>query len=87
MTVEVIGIDHLYVTVRDLEASEKFYDRTMEILGFRKKRGNIGGDLTSTTTIGTTVIRSDRLRKAPRITTPTHPVSITSVSGLWTRPL
>ncbi len=44
MAVEVIGIDHVYVTVRDLEASEKFYDRAMEVLGFRKKRGNIGGD-------------------------------------------
>jgi hypothetical protein len=26
MTVEVIGIDHVYVTVRDQETSEGFYD-------------------------------------------------------------
>lgn len=44
MTVEVIGIDHVYVTVRDLENSEEFYDRAMGVLGFRKRRGTIGGD-------------------------------------------
>ena len=44
MTVEVIGIDHVYVTVRDLRSSEEFYDRVMGVLGFRKRRGNIGGD-------------------------------------------
>ena len=42
--VEVIGIDHVYVTVRDLGASEGFYDRAMGVLGFRKRRGTIGGD-------------------------------------------
>ncbi len=44
MTVEVIGIDHVYVTVRDPEGSEGFYDRVMGVLGFRKRRGTIGGD-------------------------------------------
>lgn len=44
MTVEVIGIDHIYVTVNDLEGSEGFYDRVMGVLGFRKRRGTIGGD-------------------------------------------
>ncbi|MEW6635470.1 MAG: hypothetical protein AB1425_01500 [Actinomycetota bacterium] len=44
MTIEVIGIDHVYVTVRDLRRSEAFYDRVMPVLGFRKRRGNIGGD-------------------------------------------
>lgn len=34
---EVIGIDHLYITVSQLERSEAFYDVVMEILGFRKK--------------------------------------------------
>ena len=33
---EVIGIDHIYVTVSDLERSERFYDAAMSILGFRK---------------------------------------------------
>jgi catechol 2,3-dioxygenase-like lactoylglutathione lyase family enzyme len=33
---EVIGIDHIYVTVSDLERSERFYDIAMDILGFRK---------------------------------------------------
>ncbi|MBA2712708.1 MAG: VOC family protein [Rubrobacteraceae bacterium] len=44
MTVEVIGIDHIYVTVDDLEGSERYYDRVMGVLGFRKRRGAIGGD-------------------------------------------
>lgn len=44
MRVEVIGIDHVYVTVRDLRRSEVFYDRVMGVLGFRKGQGDIGGD-------------------------------------------
>ena len=43
--VEVIGIDHIYVTVSDLDASERFYDLVMiQTLAFRKKRFRIGGD-------------------------------------------
>jgi glyoxylase I family protein len=42
---EVIGIDHIYVTVSDLEASEQFYDRVLiETLGFRKNKFSIAGD-------------------------------------------
>ena len=44
MTVEVIGVDHIFVTVRDLRRSEEFYDRVMAILGFRKGEGTIGSD-------------------------------------------
>ena len=44
MPVEVIGIDHVYVTVRDLARSEAFYDRVMRVLGFRKLAAPIGGD-------------------------------------------
>ncbi len=36
MTVEVIGVDHTFVSVGDLGRSEEFYDRVMAILGFRK---------------------------------------------------
>ncbi len=36
--------NHIYVTVRDLRRSEGFYDRVMPVLGFRKRRGEIGGD-------------------------------------------
>ena len=36
MTIEIIGLDHIYVAVSDLSRSEKFYDRVMGILGFRK---------------------------------------------------
>lgn len=42
MSVEVIGIDHVYVTVRDLRRSEIFYDCVMGVLGFRKGWGKIG---------------------------------------------
>lgn len=42
---EVIGIDHIYVAVSDLEVSERFYDRVMvETLGFRKNAFSLGGD-------------------------------------------
>ena len=42
---EVIGIDHIYVTVSDLEASEQFYDRVMiEVLAFRKNKFRVAGD-------------------------------------------
>ena len=36
MNIEVIGIDHLYVSVTDLACSETFYDRIMPVLGFLK---------------------------------------------------
>ncbi|HWR87313.1 MAG TPA: VOC family protein [Acidiferrobacterales bacterium] len=39
---EIIGIDHIYITVSDMERSEKFYDVVMEILGFRKSPFRIG---------------------------------------------
>jgi catechol 2,3-dioxygenase-like lactoylglutathione lyase family enzyme len=43
--VDVIGIDHLYISVSDLNVSEVFYDRVMiETLGFRKNRFDLGGD-------------------------------------------
>ncbi len=45
MPVEVIGIDHVFVTVRDLETSEDFYDHVMSVLGFRKRETPINGDL------------------------------------------
>jgi hypothetical protein len=43
MTVEVIGVDHIFVSVGDLGRSEEFYDRVMAILGFRKGEGTISG--------------------------------------------
>jgi catechol 2,3-dioxygenase-like lactoylglutathione lyase family enzyme len=43
--VEVIGIDHIYIAVSDLDASEQFYDRVMiQALGFRKNKFDLGGD-------------------------------------------
>ena len=41
---EVIGLDHIYVTVFDFPRSEAFYDRVMSALGFRKGDKPIGGD-------------------------------------------
>ena len=43
-SIEVIGIDHIYITVSDLALSEKFYDRVMGILGFRKNTFPNDGD-------------------------------------------
>jgi len=39
---EIIGIDHIYITVSDLDRSEKFYDTVMNTIGFRKSRFQIG---------------------------------------------
>jgi catechol 2,3-dioxygenase-like lactoylglutathione lyase family enzyme len=42
---EIIGIDHIYLAVSDLERSERFYDRVMTgVLGFRKNKFDIAGD-------------------------------------------
>lgn len=41
---EVIGIDHIYVTVSDLAESERFYDVVMQTLGFRKNTFHIDGE-------------------------------------------
>lgn len=44
MPLEVVALDHLYVTVRDLAVSEAFYDPVMRCLGFRKGTTPIGGE-------------------------------------------
>jgi catechol 2,3-dioxygenase-like lactoylglutathione lyase family enzyme len=41
---DVIGIDHVYITVSDMARSESFYDRAMRVLGFRKNTFDIGGE-------------------------------------------
>ena len=44
MPVEVMGIDHVFIAVRNLRVSERFYDRVMDVLGFRKWEALVGGD-------------------------------------------
>lgn len=44
MPVEVIGIDHIFISVRDLAVAEEFYDRVMQALSFRKNRTYIVGE-------------------------------------------
>lgn len=41
---EITGLDHIYLTVQDLSASEPFYDKLMQLLGFRKGIAPIGGE-------------------------------------------
>jgi glyoxylase I family protein len=42
---EVIGIDHIYVAVSDLDRSELFYDCALvDVLGFRKNKFSLNGD-------------------------------------------
>ena len=41
---ELIGIDHVYLTVSDLARSRRFYDRVMRALGFKKGTAAIGGE-------------------------------------------
>ncbi|MEW6273469.1 MAG: hypothetical protein AB1689_29675 [Thermodesulfobacteriota bacterium] len=43
-TLEVIGLDHLYISVGDFARSEAFYDRLMRYLGFRKGDKKIAGE-------------------------------------------
>ena len=51
---EVIGIDHVYIAVSDLERSEIFYDRVMfEALGFRKNKFAWAAILTFNTSTAT----------------------------------
>ena len=42
--IEVIGIDHIYVAVSQIERSEKYYDRVMPLLGFEKNTFQNDGD-------------------------------------------
>ncbi|MEJ0028720.1 MAG: VOC family protein [Rhizomicrobium sp.] len=42
--VEVVGLDHLYLTVTDVATSEPFYDAVFGLLDFRKMDAAIGGD-------------------------------------------
>lgn len=44
MSVDVQGIDHLYVSVSDLERAERFYDPVMQMLGFRKGTAKVAGE-------------------------------------------
>jgi catechol 2,3-dioxygenase-like lactoylglutathione lyase family enzyme len=41
----IIGIDHIYITVSDLARSEVFYDQVlMQVLGFRKNTFALSGE-------------------------------------------
>ena len=42
--VEVVGLDHVYLSVSDLERSQKFYDTVLGLLDFRTVDAPIGGD-------------------------------------------
>ncbi len=44
MKIDVIALDHIYVAVRSLSASEAFYDPVMRFLDFRKGTAPVGGD-------------------------------------------
>jgi hypothetical protein len=44
MSIEIIGIDHIYIAVSDLARSERVYDCIMRVLGFRKNTFANEGD-------------------------------------------
>lgn len=44
MPEEIIGIDHIFITVSDLAKSEEFYDRLFNVVGFRKELSAIDGE-------------------------------------------
>jgi glyoxylase I family protein len=41
--IEVIGVDHIYLTVSDMVRAEAFYDAVFRLLDFRKGDREIGG--------------------------------------------
>ena len=41
---DVIGIDHIYIAVANLQRSEAFYDVVMPLLGFRKSSFELAGE-------------------------------------------
>jgi len=45
MKIEVIGIDHIYISVSQLARSEEYYDQIMPLLGFKKNTFHNEGDL------------------------------------------
>ena len=45
MKIEVIGIDHIYISVSQLARSEKYYDQIMPLLGFKKNTFPNEGEL------------------------------------------
>jgi catechol 2,3-dioxygenase-like lactoylglutathione lyase family enzyme len=45
LSVEILGLDHVYLAVRDLAAAAAFYDRVMVgVLGFRKAEEPVAGE-------------------------------------------
>lgn len=41
--IEVVGIDHIYLTVSDFDRAERFYDKVLGLLDFRKGDREIAG--------------------------------------------
>lgn len=44
MAMEIIGLDHIYITVSNFKRSEAFYDLIMQRFGFRKGSKPIAGE-------------------------------------------
>jgi glyoxylase I family protein len=44
VSLEVTGVDHVYITVSDLARAQRFYDAVMKLLGFRKGTAPIAGE-------------------------------------------
>ena len=43
MATQIIGIDHIYISVMDMETAEQYYDKVMAVLGFKKNEFDING--------------------------------------------
>ena len=41
---EILGVDHIYLSVAELERSHVYYDRLMKSLGFKKGTFAVGGE-------------------------------------------
>ena len=43
-SIEITGLDHVYIAVRDFDRAVAFYDRVMKLLGFKKGTKAIAGE-------------------------------------------
>src|ERR1700733_9940253 len=86
---EIVGVDHLYLSVSDFARSLAFYDAVMQALGFFKGDRTIGGD-PHAHYFNRALQLSIRPRECRLRTTPTRRACTTSacrrrIAGRWTR--
>jgi hypothetical protein len=77
--IEVIGVDHIYLTVSDIARAEAFYDTVFRLLDFRKGDREIAGAHIGITSTRSPKSRFGRRARVPPLTIPIHPGCTISV--------